>query len=137
MRKLWLLSLLFLVACSGQPAPKSEEIICTLAYRQSIEVGIESEESFTLNAKETEKTVIFPDRLFHATYNLGEMDNEHNLRLWVTDLEDETTYHSTLYQLPQFDAVTNLFVGGHGFTGLHYSYAPNSPAELQYWCVAN
>jgi pantothenate kinase-related protein Tda10 len=30
----------------------------------------------------------------------------------------------------------NQFVGGRGFTGLHYSYQPNSGAELQFWCEA-
>ncbi len=44
---------------------------------------------------------------------------------------------STLYQLPPDSGPQNQFGGGHGFTGLNYSYAPDSTAELQYWCAVN
>jgi hypothetical protein len=47
-----------------------------------------------------------------------------------------TVLHSTLYQLPLDSGPQNQFVGGHGFTGLNYSYAPGSTAELQFWCEA-
>ena len=42
----------------------------------------------------------------------------------------------TLFQLDRQKGPLNQFVGGHGFTGLHYVYAPDSAAELQYWCSA-
>jgi hypothetical protein len=31
-------------------------------------------------------------------------------------------------------APSSQFADGHGFTGLHYVYAPGSREELQYWC---
>ena len=40
----------------------------------------------------------------------------------------------TLFQFDRQQAVANQFRGGHGFTGLHYVYAPDSDAELQYIC---
>jgi len=30
----------------------------------------------------------------------------------------------------------NEFAGGHGFTGLTYVFDPDSPADVQYFCVA-
>ncbi len=38
------------------------------------------------------------------------------------------------FQLDRQKGPMNQFMGGHGFTGLHYVYAPDSAAELQYWC---
>lgn len=40
----------------------------------------------------------------------------------------------TLFQFDRQQAVANQFRGGHGFTGLHYVYAPDSDSELQYIC---
>ncbi|HUV93017.1 MAG TPA: hypothetical protein VMV80_08020 [Anaerolineales bacterium] len=37
--------------------------------------------------------------------------------------------------LPIDSGPQNQFIGGHGFTGLNYSYQPDSGAELQYWCA--
>lgn len=75
--------------------------------------------------------------MFHATYSTGEADNERALQVWVTDGEGTTVYQSTLYQLPIDSGPQNQFIGGHGFTGLNYSYTPNSSAELQFWCEVN
>ncbi len=43
---------------------------------------------------------------------------------------------ATFYQLPSDSGTQNQFIGGYGFTGLNYSYQPDSGAELQYWCAA-
>jgi len=122
---------------SGQSVLKAEPINCTAAYRSSVEVGIEREETFTFTDVDDEQSAIFSKMMFHATYDAGGADNERNLRVWVTDAGDTAVYHSTLYQLPTDSGPHNQFVGGHGFTGLNYSYDPDSNAELQYWCEAN
>ena len=139
MRKLLILCGLLLVACSGGDeavAPKAEMIRCTAAYRANVEQGIEREETVTFTDSDAEQAVAFADMVFHAVYSTGEADNERVLRLWVTDKADTAVYHSTLYQLPINSGPQNQFVGGHGFTGLNYSYQPDSGAELQFWCEA-
>ena len=146
MRKLLLFLIVLLTACGGAEAssPKAETISCTAAYRASVEQGIEREETILFGDTDAEQSLPFADMVFHAAYSAGEADNERNLRVWVTGvgetpaLSDAETavYHSTLYQLPINSGPQNQFVGGHGFTGLTYSYEPDSGAELQFWCEA-
>ena len=124
-------------ASSGQAVPLAESISCTVAYRSSVEVGIEQEETFTFTDVDDEQSVAFTDMTFHAAYDAGGADNERNLRVWVTDAAETAVFHSTLFQFETDSGPQNQFVGGHGFTGLNYSYFPGSTAELQYWCEAN
>lgn len=137
MRKILLLFGLLLIACSGEGAtiaPKADTITCTAAYRADVTQPIEREESITFSDSDDEQSVAFTDMVFHAAYSTGKADNERALRLWVTDRMETAVYHSQLYQLPNDSGPQNQFVGGHGFTGLNYSYAPDSSAELQFWC---
>ena len=137
MRKILLLFGLLLIACSGEEAtiaPKADTITCTAAYRADVTQPIEREESITFSDSDDEQSVSFADMVFHAAYSTGNADNERALRLWVTDGMETAVYHSQLYQLPNDSGPQNQFVGGHGFTGLNYSYAPDSSAELQFWC---
>lgn len=107
-------------------------------------MGIEREETLTFTDADAEQSIAFADLVFHAAHSTGAVDNERALRLWVTDASaspgtstgDTVVLHTTLYQLPLDSGPQNQFIGGHGFTGLNYSYAPASGAELQYWCVA-
>lgn len=139
MRRVLVLIGLLLVACGGtagtETAAKSSTITCTIAYRSSVERGIEREENITFTDSDAEQSVTFADMVFHAVYSTGEEDNERALRLWVTKGEDTAVTQSTLYQLPIDSGPENQFVGGHGFTGLNYSYHP-SGAEMQFWCEA-
>ena len=142
MRKLWIFFglVLVLAACGGgaeTAVPLAESISCTAAYRSSAEVGIEREETLTFTNADDEQTVAFTDMTLHAAYDAGGADNERNLRVWVTDAAETAVYHSTLFQFEPDSGPQNQFVGGHGFTGLNYSYASGSTAELQYWCEAN
>ncbi|MBE2224558.1 MAG: hypothetical protein IAF02_23670 [Anaerolineae bacterium] len=145
MRKILLLFGLLLAACSsGEMAasPKADTITCTAAYRADVTQPIEREESITFSDSDDEQSVAFTDMVFHAAYSTGKADNERALRLWVTNRMETpvlseaevAVYHSQLYQLPNDSGPQNQFVGGHGFTGLNYSYAPDSSAELQFWC---
>ncbi|MCB9007309.1 MAG: hypothetical protein H6656_08125 [Ardenticatenaceae bacterium] len=141
MRKFWIFwgMVLILAACGGGgetavPA-KAQQISCTAAYRSSVQVGIEREETLTFTDADAEQSVAFADLIFHAAYHTGAADNERNLRVWVTDSNDDLL-HATLYQLETSSGPQNQFVGGHGFTGLTYSYHPTSGAEMQFWCEA-
>jgi|GEM_PF-1923209 len=140
MRKLFILLVLVLTACSGVTdtvlPPKPDTITCVTAYRASVDQPIEQERSITFADSDAEESVRFTDMVFHATYSTGEVDNERALRLWVSDLGDSSVYQTQLYQLDPGSGPQNQFRGGHGFTGLNYSYHPVSNAELQFWCTA-
>ena len=130
---------LLLVACGGDgetAVPLANSIVCTAAYRSSVEVGIEGEETLTFTDVDDEQSVVFTEMTFHAAYDAGGADNERNLRVWVTGASD-SVLHSTLFQLETDSGPQNQFVGGHGFTGLNYSYTPGSNAELQYFCTVD
>ena len=146
MRRYFVFLIVLLSACGGAETavPKAETISCTAAYRASVAQGIEREETILFSDTDSEQSIAFSDMVFHAAYSVGEADNERNMRVWVTGggetpalSEAETAvYHSTRYQLPLNSGPQNQFVGGHGFTGLTYSYQPESGAELQFWCEA-
>jgi hypothetical protein len=133
---LW--GVLFLAACNtnNTSLARADLITCTVAYRASTSQPIEHEESLALIDSDAEQSVAFNDLVFHAAYRTGEADNERSLRLWVTDVNDSTIYQSQLYQLDPVAGPQNQFQGGHGFTGLNYSYHPTSQAEMQFWCEA-
>ena len=102
MKKLAPLLIFLLSACGSAPAtaPKAETISCTAAYRASVTEGIEREETITFADVDSEQSIPFTTLVFHAAYRAGEMDNERNLRIWVTDAGQTAVYHTTLYQLP-------------------------------------
>lgn len=140
MRPIWLFMGLLLVACAGEtavaPAAKADAITCHAAYRPDVGRAIEREESVTFSDQNAEQAIPFTDLVFHAAYYSGELDNERSLRVWVTDAVEGVMYHSQLYQLQQESGPQDQFVGGHGFTGLGYTYHPATGAELQHWCTA-
>jgi hypothetical protein len=138
MRKLLISLGLLLAACQGAGptgVPPAAAITCHAAYRSSVTVGIEREEAVTFSGEDAEQALAFDDLEFHAAYSSGEMDNERALRLWITEPGETAVFHSQLYQLPLDSGPQNQFAGGHGFTGLNYSYHPATGAELQYWCL--
>lgn len=137
----WILFALLLAGCSpiappAAPASRATAITCNVAYRTDVSAPIESEESVTFEDADGEQSIAFSDVVFHAAYGSGESDNERSLRVWVTDGTSEIVYHSHLYQLDPASGPQNQFQGGHGFTGLGYSYPPQSTAEMQFWCEA-
>jgi len=56
------------------------------------------------------------------------------LSIAVTNLETGAEISRQLYQFDPQNPPENQFIGGHGFTGLHYVYHPGSEAEMQYFC---
>jgi hypothetical protein len=107
-----------------------------VAYRSSVTVGIEREETLTFSANDDTQTLTFPQLKFQAQYGAGiEPWAERSLRISITPTDREAELTAQLYQISKTEALQNQFIGGHGFTGLHYVYHPDSGAELQYWCV--
>lgn len=147
MRKLLMLLGLLLIACSssGTAHTKAETITCTAAYRSDVSQPIEREESITFTDRDAEQAIPFTDMVFRAIYSTGKMDNERALHLRVTDasaplspnVAEAIVYQTQLYQLDPGSGPQNQFQGGHGFTGLNYSYHPTSQAEMQFWCEAD
>ena len=137
---LTLVLVLLLAACSSESeviVPKAENITCTAAYRAGVSQPIEREESFALADSDAEQSIAFTDMVFQAAYSAGESDNERGLRLWVTDVEETVVFQTQLYQFELNSGPQNQFLGGHGFTGLNYSYHPDTAAEMQFWCEVN
>jgi hypothetical protein len=139
-----LLVLLCLAGCSqgltqasqieGTPVPLN--IDCHTAYRSSVTVEIEREELISVSA-DSDQVTAFGDLEFHLQYTDGsEAWEGRTLRLAVSEAGADQELTAQLYQLSKRAIPYNQFEGGHGFTGLVYSYHPNSGAELQYWCVA-
>ena len=136
---IFLMWTLVLAACTTSASPSPETaahtIDCLVAYRPSVSVGFEREETVSLSAATPAQTLSFTDLVFHAQYWPGNQPpNEHGLRLWVTPADREKELVSQLYQFSLIDSVRNQFLGNHGFTGLSYVYHPESRAELQYTC---
>ncbi len=118
----------------GEVVPLTIE--CHTAYRSSVAVGIEREQTLELSSAENAKTVDHGDLRFGATYFDGEFSGEGRfLKVSVLSIEDDREVTSQLYQLSKTEPPKNEFHGGHGFTGLSYAYHPTSTSELQYWCV--
>ncbi|HEY0628086.1 MAG TPA: hypothetical protein VGD23_02040 [Sphingomicrobium sp.] len=65
-------------------------------------------------------------------------DDPYEGRALTTYVYSESTkklIEKSLFQLDRQKGPVNQFSGGHGFTGLRYVYAPDSAAELQYFCT--
>ncbi len=109
---------------------------CHTAYRSSVTVGIELEQTVELSSTEDTKSVDLGDLRFAVIYYAGELSGEGRfLKVSVSSVEDDREVTSQLYQLSKTEPPQNEFHGGHGFTGLSYAYHPTSKSELQYWCV--
>jgi hypothetical protein len=133
------------LAC-GESDPDSDQISvgelvplaveCHTAYRSSVTVGIELEQTLELSSIEKTQSADLGDLRFSAIYFDGEFSGEGRfLKVSVFSIEDDREVTSQLYQLSKTEPPQNEFHGGHGFTGLSYAYHPNSQSELQYWCV--
>jgi hypothetical protein len=134
----WLPVLLLagLSACGEQTA-MPYPLTCHTTYRPNTSAPIEHEDQLALTQLTINPlTRRYADLSFHAQY-LSEQGTSPSLNLFVTLPNSSERLTSILYQLPQATAPANQFVGGHGFTGLHYVYHPSSGAELQFWCVAD
>lgn len=123
-------------ACSGGDNGRAEAIVCSTAYRVSVSEALTEPDHIRFEDEDSTQSIPYIYLELHAEYRAGRVDEERSLRLWVTPTGEDNVLVSQLYQLPEDSGPANQFVGGHGFTGLNYSYDPVSGAELQYWCEA-
>lgn len=112
-----------------------QRIDCTTYYRPLGDAGIEGavEETLTLDTGSGEMVatsdIHFPTMSFRASW----LDEDQSVLLAVTTA-DESQLTSVLYQAAGVDLTAIQFVGGHGFTGLHY--VDHEGAQLQFSCTA-
>ncbi|HEU5066627.1 MAG TPA: hypothetical protein VFT61_00355 [Sphingomicrobium sp.] len=59
-----------------------------------------------------------------------------SLNVYVYSQTTGKLIEQTLFQFDRQQDPVDQFAGGHGFTGLHYVYAPDSTAQLQYICTS-
>jgi hypothetical protein len=136
------LMMLLLSSCDGLSGARGTEeaplvpvnIACSAAYRSSVTVPIESENSAALSDENREAVIPYPDLAFRASYLNDAPFEGRSIKIWVLENGSEREISSVLYQLPA-GKLENQMVG-HGFTGLNYVYHPSSGAELQFWCTA-
>ncbi len=109
------------------------EITCQVFYREGVEEQLDQGETLTLVANGDEAIV----RRDHLTLRARYFDDEFEGRSLVIDIsEGDRQVMRELYQLRRDAAPANDFEGGHGFTGLVYTYAEGG-AEMQYFCTAH
>ena len=111
------------------------DIVCTLAFRSTVSIPIETQTSVILSKENQNAEVPFKDLMFHAMYFYGTPYELRFLKLWVTTKDSEKEISSVLYQLSRSNKLVNQ-IEEHGFTGLNYIYNPTSRSELQFWCKA-
>ena len=109
-------------------------IECHTAYRASVTVSIERQDTVLLTKSESQKTIAYQDLVFHVNY----WDDPYagrSFKTSVTVSNSDNELQADLYQMSRTALPENQFYE-HGFTGLVYVYHPTSRAEIQYWCVA-
>ena len=127
-------------ACSadepGTPASSStsgpQAFVCRAFVRPSVSVPPEPLEEIRMS-EPGDRSVSSGGFRFRVLYS----DDGYESPALNTYVYSESTKEVIEHSLFQFDAQknpVNQFTGGHGFTGLHYVNAPDSAAELQYFC---
>jgi hypothetical protein len=114
--------------------PMPLTIECHTAYRASVTVSIERQDTVLLTKSESQKTITYQDLGFHATYWDDPYEGR-SFKTSVTVSNSNDEIQADLYQMSRTALPENQFYE-HGFTGLVYIYHPTSRAEVQYWCIA-
>jgi hypothetical protein len=119
-------------------ADSPESVSCGLYYRPLGDAGIEGaiEDTVVLtmgSGSQTERSVPFDTMTFTAVAFGGDSAEGASISIAVRS-HDDVPLTQVLYQLGSFDLADVQFVGGHGFTGLHY--VDHLGAQLQFWCSA-
>jgi hypothetical protein len=113
-------------------SPVRGAFVCELAVRPNLSTRPELRTRITLSGAERRSASLGGFR-FEAGYG----EDRYEGRSFATSVYLEATgklIERSLFELAARGPV-NQFIGGHGFTGLHYLYGP-SGAELQYYCNA-
>jgi hypothetical protein len=145
MTRFFLIAPLLLTACAAIGARPASPVaaaipavpqtfVCQASVRPSVYVKSTALEDIRLS-QSGDRSVRSGAFRFRVLYN----DDRYEGRSLITYVYSTATgklIEETLFQLDRQKGPVNQFNGGHGFTGLHYVYAPDSAAELQYICSA-
>jgi hypothetical protein len=131
-----LAAVLALVTACAASSPRASDlsIECQVFYRPAPDKQF-SETIVTLGPGNASRSLSY-DRLEITVQLTDDLGEGTSLSIAVTDLEAGGEIGRQLYQIDRAKGLTNQFVGGHGFTGLHYVHQPGSTGELQYFCLA-
>jgi len=137
---LLLLVMVALVSCTsirsedaGLTSSSTYTFSCEVFYRSSAGGPLEAAPVNPLTKDNGQQMTEFGDLAFEANYQIDQFKGQ-VLYISVVDLDTGAELSRQLYQFDSQNRIENQFIGVHGFTGLHYVYHPNSPAEMQYFC---
>lgn len=108
-------------------------ISCHVFYRELSCEGLSEAPTMTLSMDGDLAFIKFEILEFRAQFFADQFEGQ-SLSISITNLDDNVELNRYLYQLDQSKGLSNQFIGGHGFTGLHYIFHPNGDAELQFFC---
>ncbi|TDE97233.1 hypothetical protein EXU48_03210 [Occultella glacieicola] len=135
----WAAAGALLVSCTAAPEPQAtppDAIECAAKYRPQAGSDV-GEESRTLvvpriGGASGPEVLDFATMTLAARY-IGDAPEGRSIDI-VVEAANGTRLTSTLFQLDEDESQVSVeFVGGHGFTGLHY--VQHDGAELQYTCA--
>jgi hypothetical protein len=118
-------------------ARSGQGFVCKAFFRPSVYVRLQPADEIRVAGRgdrsEFDRSVTAGPFRFRVLYS----DDRYEGRSLVTYVYRASTsklIEETLFQFDREGEPLNQFTGEHGFTGLHYVYAPDSGAELQYMC---
>lgn len=120
------------------PAGQTRLLSCMAYYRPLGDASTEGaiEQTVELEAQPgsmlSERSADFDTMSFTVAYSGSEFEGE-SVLVYVFD-EEQNVLTQALYQAGLDELAGIDFVGGHGFTGLHY--VNHEGAQLQFWCSA-
>jgi hypothetical protein len=106
--------------------------VCQAFVRPSVEVALEPMGEIRMT-EQGDRSVRSGAFRFRVLYSNDGYEGR-SIVTYVYSTSTGKLIERSLFQLHRDKAPVHQFIGGHGFTGLHYVYAPDSPAELQYFC---
>jgi hypothetical protein len=119
------------------PASASRAFLCRAFFRPSVYVALKPAEEIRVpepeGRSEFDRSVMAGPFRFRVLYSNDRYEGR-TLITYVYRTSTNKLIEESLFQFDREKPPVNAFLGGHGFTGLHYVYAPDSQAELQYIC---
>jgi hypothetical protein len=114
----------------------SLDIECQAFYRPSVGQAPDEGTVISLGEHGDRGTAEYADMVFEAQLS-DDPGEGPALVISVMAKDSRAEILRQLYQIDRVKGLHNQFVGGHGFTGLIYTYHPASGAELQHFCSAS
>lgn len=143
MKRLVFVVPLLLAACAASgpvsaipPEPSAissaRTFICEASVRPNLYVAPQSIGAITMS-EPGDRSLASGAFRFRVLYSDDRYDGR-TLIAYVYSASTGKLIEESLFQLDRQKGPVNEFIGGQGFTGLHYVYAPDAEAELQYFC---